>query len=302
MIDITQKKEPSEGRSLKDIRLSYSSQTTLSNCEQKYYYYKVQGLEKDPDFEDSFEAFNYGKAFHYINEKTLHDFPKSKSEFEILLVFCQTKFDLDNESKLKLKACLLVYWAMASKSGLKPVENGIEIEASNKDYIGYLDAVMSEDDGSWWIVDLKTAGMLDKGTIAQLGQDMQLNLYSYFVPLLAEKLKLDVTKFKGCRYRVTLKSRAAYGKKDTDETFVKRVMASIKTYDFIVDKSELDPEYFYAEFLENHKLSKKLRDSKKAPKKNFKACFNYFRPCEYWSNCHKKETYTQALARMRLLD
>jgi len=289
-------------RDIADTRLSYSSMTTIKTCEQKYYFYKVMGLEKDPDFEDSFEAFNYGKAFHYINEKTLHAFPITRSVFETLLVFAQTEFDLDNESKLKLKASLLRYWELATRSEIEPVPGGIELMVSNPEYVGYLDAVMWDKDSNWWIVDLKTAGMLDKGTIAQLGQDLQLNLYAYFAPQIAEKLKLDVTKFKGCRYRVTLKSRAAYGKKDTDETFVKRVMASIKTYDFIVDKSELDPEYFYAEFLQSHQLTKDFRAKASPPQKNFKACFNYFRPCEYWSNCHKGETFSHALMRVGLLD
>ncbi len=294
--------KPTQKRDLSDIRLSYSSMTTLKGCEQKFFHYKVLGTPKDPDFEESYEAFNFGSAFHYINEKTLHTFPYDKSTFESLLIFAQTEFDLDNESKLKLKACLLKYWSMASQSGVEPVPGGIELYVGNDFYLGYLDAVMWDDKKYWWITDLKTAGMLDKGTIAQLGQDEQLNLYSYFAPVIAEQLCLDIKKFMGCRYRVTLKSRASFGKKDTEETFVKRVMATVKTYDFIVPKESLSPEYFYKEFLKKYEISKSLRENKSSPQRNYKNCFNYFRPCEYWTNCHDGETYSQALMRLGMLD
>jgi hypothetical protein len=297
--------KPTTKRDLSDTRLSYSSMNTINACEQKYFHYKILGSSKDPDFEESFEAFNFGTAFHYVNEKTQHLYPKSKSELEVLLTFCQTRYDLDNESRLKLKACLIKYWDMSTKSGLTCVLNGIEVEVSNSEYIGYVDAVMWEPDKSWWIVDLKTAGMLDKGTIAHLGKNEQLNLYSYFVPQISEKLNLDPLRFKGCRYRVTLKSKMTYGKKDTDETFTKRVLATIKTYDYVVDKKELDPVGAYLKYKKSYYRSQKFRDpntSHAPPEKNYKACFDYFRPCEYWSNCHGGETFTKAMIRMGLAE
>lgn len=302
---MTESEKPTTKRDLSDTRLSYSSMNTINACEQKYFHYKILGSKKDPDFEDSFEAFNFGTAFHYVNEKTLHQYPKSKGELETLLTFCQTKFDLDTESRLKVKACLLKYWDMSSKSGLTCVPGGIELLVSNDEYVGYIDAVMWDENKNWWIVDLKTAGMLDKGTIAQLGKNEQLNLYSFFQRQIAESLSLDPLKFMGCRYRVTLKSKMAYGKKDTDETFTKRVLATIKTYDYIVDKKELDPVSIYLKYKKAYDKSQKFRDkntSHALPEKNYKACFDYFRPCEYWSNCHQGETFTKALIRMGLAE
>lgn len=296
---MTDSNKPEVKRSSSDTRLSYSSKNTIDSCEMKFYHYKVVATPKDPDFDESYEAFNFGKAFHYINEKTEHQYPKSKSELETLLVFAQTTYDLDHESKLKLKASLIKYWDLSHHSGLKCVPGGIEIEVSNPDYIGYIDAIMQDDKGSWWIVDLKTAGMTNNGLLAQLYNDEQLNLYSYFKDQIAEKLSLDPKKFMGCRYRVTLKVRTAYGKKDTDETYTKKVLAAIKTYDYIVRAEDMNPDYFYSEFLESQKASLLTRKKDIAsPKKNFKSCFNYFRPCEYWSNCHKGETYTDALKRV----
>lgn len=280
-------KKPDSG-----TRLSYSSSTTLSNCQMKYFHYKVAGTKKDPDCRDDFTAFNVGKAFHQILENTMHQ----KSTVEMIEEVCV--FYKVEEHQAMIHAMVLKYLKVHKKSGLDCV--GCEMELLNDIFIGFVDAVMKDDKGGWWIVDLKTAAMVSPLTFAKLGTDTQLNLYASFAPQIAEYYGLDLNKFKGARYRVTKKSRLKRKASEEYNDFVRRVFAGIESYDAIIPLKVMDPDKAYRKHKALHTMSMAYRGNEYTPMPNYSYCDSFFRPCEYFSQCHG-QTYTEAVKNIEVV-
>ena len=263
-----------------DTRLSYSSANLLKNCSQKYYYYKVAGVPKDPDSEENNEAFNVGKAFHWVLEENKH----TEKDLLRLLEAAVKSFEVEEHQGM-IHAMLLRHLQCHQESGLEVV--ACEVGLGTDDFVGYIDAVLQDpDSGEWWITDLKTASRLSDILVARLHLDAQLNLYAAFADKVAELFKLDPQLFKGCRYRVTTKSVL---KKKTTESYndhVKRTAKNVKSYDYIVPLERMDPKAVMKDHKKLHAMSLKLRSGKAKPHKNTSFCDSFFRPCEYWSQCY----------------
>ena len=262
-----------------DTRLSYSSATMLQTCSQKYFYYKVAGLAFDEDFEQDSKAFDVGKAFHQILENTMHT--RSESLSSELDKSCKD-FNVENE-KAMIYAMVLKYLDLHERSGLEC--KATEFQLSTEDYIGFVDVILTGKDG-WWIADLKTASMFSELTAAKLRNDFQLNLYSFFAPDIAAQFDLDPDQFRGCRYRVTTKSRGKYAEYQDFTKAVKSFYKGVHSFDVVVPKEIMSPEVAMARHKELHDFSMSLRTGESKPQKNFKACDEYFRACQYWSQCH----------------
>lgn len=263
-----------------DTRLSYSSATLIKNCEQKYFWYKVAQVAKDADSEDNDTAFNVGKCFHYVLEENNH----SEDNLEDLLISGCKAFAVEDYQAM-LHAMLLRYLQVHYKSELEVIH--CELAMSNNEFIGFIDVIMKDYKGYWWIVDLKTASRYSEITAAKLHNDVQLNLYSYFADLIACQFDLDPKKFAGARYRVTTKSTIKSKAGESYTAYVKRLAKSIKSYDIIIPIDKMNPKGFYNEHMEAHARSLELRAGE-APKRNFSYCDSFFRPCEYFSQCHGK--------------
>lgn len=267
------------------VQLSYSSANLLKNCSQKYYWYKVKQVERDPDSEDNQDAFNVGKAFHHVLEMNMH----TNERLTELLDEAVETFEVP-EHKPMLHAMLMRYLQVHMKSNLKAVH--CELGLQNPEFIGYIDVILADDEGNWWICDLKTARRFAETTLARLKLDVQLNLYTSFAEIIAEQLELDVHKFQGCRYRVTTKSSIKRRKTESYKDFVIRCAESIKSYDVIIPIEEMAPAMtmFEHEQLQKHALA--LHRGEAEPKKNMSYCDSFFRPCEYFSQCYGK-TFTE---------
>lgn len=273
---------------MKDIKLSYSSATLLKNCSQKYYLYKVAKVPKDPDAAEDNEAFNVGKAFHYILEESNH----TENRLGELLAEAVKSFEVEEHAAM-IHAMLLRYLRLHQNSKLKVVK--CELAVMNDIFEGFIDAVMSEDSGAWWIVDLKTARTLADTTIARINHDTQLNLYSYFYKEIGEALGLDPEKFAGARYRVTTKSSLTQKAKEDYNAFVLRTAANIKSYDIIIPKEKMVMEDTYRNHVKLYYRAQNLFNGGEAPEKNMSYCDSFFRPCEYFSQCFGK-TFTESKA------
>jgi len=266
-------------------KLSYSSATLLQNCEQKYAHRKILETKIDKDSSDSTEAFDVGKAFHQVLEDTLH------TRLDILKnveASCK-KFKVVKHQAM-IHAMVENYLDMHELSGLTCVL--CELEISDQTTIGYIDAIMKDAAGFWWIVDLKTSARWNENILSRLPKDYQLNLYSNFADRFAGILDLELHKFRGCRYRVTTKSKANQKETESYDAFVKRLKRAVKVYDVVVPEDIMDVSGVAKIHQENYERSMKLRGGE-TPKKNLSYCESYFRPCEYFSNCHGK-IFTEA--------
>jgi hypothetical protein len=265
----------------KDTRLSYSSANLLKNCQQRYWHHKIGGTTPDPDFEDSKEAFNLGHAFHEILETTGHKFILGLQE---LVKSTCSKHKVEDQSAL-VHGMVLKYLQLHSRSGLEAIS--CELELKNDIFLGYADVVFKEVGSTgWWIGDLKTAARYSELLSSKLHLDTQLNLYSYFVPQIAKALDLAVNNYQGARYRVTTKTTIKQKSTESYTDYVKRIYASVTSYDVLIPVERMSPEKVYKDHKKLHDLSLMIREKIVEPSKNFSYCDSFFKACPYWSKCY----------------
>jgi hypothetical protein len=254
----------------KAVKLSYSSLKLLQSCEQRYAHYKVYETPKDSDYVES-DSLGLGKAFHAVLEQTLH-----KSWNNDLLGKAMADNNVDIEEAGLLSVMLQKYVDYRKVSGLEIIKCEFSIETSM--YIGFIDAIaIHKPTKTWWLVDLKTAARHDPNLVPQLSKDMQVGLYSHFVPDIQEYHSvLDVYTFGGFKYCQVIKSKAGTPK---------GLEAGVKVYEMTVPASLIKQGEAWSVFTDVHDRALELHQGV-APKKNYSACFNYFQPCPYFSNCH----------------
>ncbi len=270
---------------MKQVKLSYSSMRDITACEQKYFYRKIAEVAKDADVEES-EALGVGKAFHEYLEDVLHGETFSAATFETAI--CE-KAELHNvrpDAPL-IAAMALCYMRLHKASGLKVVKCEQAVETDK--FIGYIDVILKDDVGGWWIGDLKTAAKFDDKKVAQLPKDQQLNLYSYFAQQIAPFFDLDPAKFRGCRYRVTTKTKSQLKIGESIADFANRMCekGAVLAYDAIIPVEIMDIEATWKHFTVVQDRAVALNNGE-APTKNLDNCMSYFKPCQFWSQCHGK--------------
>jgi RecB family exonuclease len=157
---------------------------------------------------------------------------------------------------------------------------------------GFVDAVMEDKEGKWWIVDVKTTKALYLTNIPALCQDPQLNLYAAYSGEIAKKFDLDPALFAGCRWRVVTKPSLKRKANEKDFDYTARLLESAKAYDIAVPAKLMNPAYTLKSHLDLYSLAKKFYTKKAKPKKNYGNCMSYFKPCQFWSRCHPS-TYSE---------
>lgn len=241
----------------KEITLSHSSANLLRGCEQKYVFYKVKGIDKDPDFDDNQEHFNIGKAVHFILEESLHVWDKEK--FFEYVKLAASHFDCQHAIDL-IAAMAFKGFQIQKRENLTTVD--CEFKIDTKQTLGYVDLIACDDDKNWWIIDLKTSKKKSDLTVSKLKNDYQLNLYAAHYKLIAKGLGLDPEKFMGCRYRIITKSTAKRTAKEDMMGYIKRVLDKnwIKGYEVIIPKEDMNPDQILKDHKELGKRAKKLHE------------------------------------------
>ena len=109
-------------------------------------------------------------------------------------------------------------------------------------------------------------------------------------------LRLDIKDFAGCRYRVTTKPRNKVKPDDTYSTYNTR--ATLESFDVEIPLLSMAPGEILTQHEKLQQAASNMHDSPDLlPMCNRQSCFNYFRPCEYWSQCHGK-LFTDQVAKV----
>lgn len=268
------------------LGLSPSSLALFQGCNRKYFYKKISKVTIDTDASEDYEAFSVGKAFHKVLEDTMHELD-GLSLNQVMKTCLEFELDPDQYAPMIL-AMLSAYKSMHKKSRLKAVACEVTVETDK--FFGIVDAILTEPDGHWWISDSKTTASWRDHTIATLPRHPQLNLYAMHFPDIASIVGLDHTLFRGCRYRVTTKSKLIQKSSELLPAYIERMRAGIESHDYILPLEIMEPESIYhthnvaLEMIEAGKISKDPKEFHP----NFGNCYSYFRPCEFWSRCHGK--------------
>lgn len=263
------------------VKLSYSSMKTLQSCEQKYAHYKITNTPNDPDYVES-DALGLGKAFHQVLERTLH-----QDYNDALIIEAMTEHKVDPSDKELLTMMLKKYVDYRKKSGIKVIK--CELALGTSSYNGFIDFIAVQGN-KWFIGDLKTTGRHDENILSQLPLDPQLNLYSHF----AEDLYIAVPslvgkEFAGCLYTQVTKSKA---------TTPKGLESGVRVFEMVVPVEVMNPDLIWSLFDEVHTRATELHNGE-APRKNLSSCFNFYSPCQYFSNCHGK-TFTDNKTKVKV--
>lgn len=266
--------------------LSPSSLQMYLSCNRKYYLKKIANIPPDSDADLDTKPFMVGKAFHKVLEDTSHKLdglPLSK-----VLETCK-EFELSHDESVMVGAMLAKYKLMHKKSGLETI--ACEIELNTENFRGFVDVLLSDHEGGWWIGDMKTSASYNPAILPTLPGHIQLNLYASHVPQIAKAFKLKVKDFKGCRYRLTTKSKMIRKNGEGDKSYFERIFNAVKSLDVVLPKAILDPKTAAASHLSARNKIQNCKDPADYPE-NRGNCMNYNKPCEFWSNCHSFE-YTR---------
>ncbi len=270
--------------------LSYSSMVNILTCEQKYAWDKVMGLSPDTDYEQAKDALDLGSVFHKCLEVCEHDLngfkygtitdimsEKDEDTGELLY----GSLDPDWHGPLIL-AMLRRYKNMHESVGLRVAS--IEMELLYKeDFKGFIDVVLESDKG-YWITDIKTTADASRYIVAEkLRNDRQLNLYIHFY----NKVMKPAKPILGCRYRAIKKCTKATKRRKNEslKQFSERIYGQIMAHEYVIPVEQMDPDGAYETFKKVRQRQRGLHKNS-SPIRNFKACNDFNRPCEFWSKCH----------------
>lgn len=273
------------------MRFSYSASNMANKCKRKWFLKYIMKAPFDADVSDDALALREGKAMHQVLEFSLRDAANYKEEY---LIQATKDNELDTESMFRVYACLYSYYRLHAPSCLQVV--GTEIEVGDENFVGYIDSIMADRNGYFWLEDTKSSGMVMETLFSRLEQDTQLNLYAYYAFQVAEKLKLPLAKFAGVRYRVVQKPRIVPRSGETFKDYAKR--ADCKAHDVEIPLAALDPEVAYRQHMALRAEMVGLTEEQACP--NRQSCIDYNRPCEYWSHCHKGKTHSECKSSVRV--
>ena len=272
----------------KPRRFSYSASSMLQSCERKYFLKYVMDMPKDEDVTEDATALVFGKCYHWALETSQH--LRGNYSVEVLQKHCKEQ-GLEMVDFYKVAACVEAYFRLREKSGLHAI--GLEDEVGDESIVGYVDCVLADRNNRWWIVDLKTSGMVMESLFPRLAMDPQLNLYAAYKDQLAKKLGLRPVDFAGIRYCVVAKGRTAPKAGEALAAYVAR--ATPECYDVEIPEISLDPRAALDKMMRLKQQSDMMKEKFciKQTECNRSNCLQWNRSCEWWSNCHQGHTFTE---------
>jgi hypothetical protein len=289
-----------EKEAVGETYLSYSSMEKINNCERRWWHYKVKKTPYDSDYQKS-DALETGTLFHELLEHLEHSpkylaVEKRLGVWEKLDELAKRNGVQDRDILCLVMAMTLRYLTVHQYSKLEFVAAEVKIE-EEATYLGFADLILINPlTKVWWIADLKTAAKLSETKVARLFNDLQLNLYAYFKQQIADLCGLKVEKFAGCRYRVTTKNKVSRKEGEADGNFVARILDamnrektehSLQSYDIEIPIKVMSPSAAFEKFMDSSITADVLRRGVRESKQNFSQCDSFFKPCEYWSQCHR---------------
>lgn len=281
-------------------RISHSSANQLLTCERQFVF--SRGLKLKPDVEQDTTALRYGSYVHKVLEDMEHfdswkGTEKEKKVLNDLISKAAEEFSIETHWKHCGALAIAKYIKFVKNSGLKTalVECQIGDGVHRK---GYVDLVQYDRKGYWHIIDIKTSAksfLKEQEKLGNLHLNQQLGMYAnpkhvkQICELAKEKgIDLVPEKLKSVRLRVTTKptSRTMDVSHSYDK-FCEKNDKYIDWYDFTLPASDI-----------NWELAEETMDSCQAralelaegarPVANLQSCFNFFKPCEFYSQCYGK--------------
>jgi len=261
-------------------RFSYSASQMLQSCERKYFLKYVLDMPKDSDVEEDANALIWGKAYHWALETAQH--ARDNYRAESLLTHCKEQ-GLEQADFFRIAASVNAYFNLREKSYLHCI--ACEIEIGDENFVGYIDLILGDASGFWWITDMKTSSIISDNTFSKLTEDSQLNTYANFAQQVATKLGLKIENFAGVRYNVVSKTRTTPKPGETIAAFIGRT--NVECHEAVIPVAALKPVETYEKILRLKKRSDEMKVHMDITKteQNRGNCLQWSRMCEWASQC-----------------
>lgn len=261
-------------------KLSHSSANLLLGCERKYWHHKVKSTPRDIDWKNDTLPLDMGSCFHYCLEHSKHDLNGFNAQ--------KLQSAIDEYEFLDFETHGPLLWAMLKKykvlhETLNCGVSEIEMKISDDNFVGYMDILLKDKRG-YWISDIKTAAQVSGFLRARLPKDRQLNLYvSKVLDIYGHE---DWTKqLRGCKYRVITKSKTKRKKDEGFKDYADRLFKSIRAVEYEIPLELMDYKAAGEDF--ENLIKRRNEIWAGAPtSQNYNFCESYFKPCEFWSQCH----------------
>lgn len=266
-----------ENKPHEERRISNSAIDVLLQCQFKYLKQYIEQAPIDADAKEDTSALRMGSAHHSCLEWSNH---QAKNFTLKMFEDACNEQNLDQEESYIVMAMVQSYLPVRERSKLWVI--ACEVEVGNEWFVGYIDMILTDVNGWWYIGDLKTASSVKDTLFAKLAANKQLNLYAYFVKQVADKLKLDMKKFAGVRYNVCVKPKIVIKQGESALAYGNRVHSDV--YEIFIPLSLLKTADMFAEAAIHYKTAHSLTPATAC--RNRESCLDFFRPCPYWSHCH----------------
>ena len=267
-------------------RMSYSSRKDLHTCARKWFFKKVKRVDRDDDLVEDDIHLRLGTAYHSLLELCKEHMRATPEQAHFFAI----ELDLEPLHEGQILAMARAYAEFFKKLEVESI--GFELRLLTDSIVGYVDRIYHRpSDGAWWIVDHKTAKKMANGLPERLLRDEQLASYYSLREQICEELKLDLNKFAGCCYTVCHKPNYVIKTGETPAEYAARIEPKIEIcqYTFMPDdkfarqtRGGLEADWIYQQCTERAFE----QNPETLPGANFNACFDYFRPCPYWSQCY----------------
>lgn len=157
-------------------------------------------------------------------------------------------------------------------------EGKYEVKIITSDYIGYIDLLSKNDDGTYDIYDFKYSKNVDKYM-----ESSQLHLYKYFYEQMSGREIKNMYFVFAPKIMIRPKNIKGLNRKEDVQEFRRRLKSELEKSEIVIKKVEFD----YNKIIEFTLDIKKILEAKEYPKNPTKLCGW----CEYQAYCEKGEDY-----------
>lgn len=199
---------------------SYSKVSTYANCPRQYKYRYVDKLKIYDDFEAD-NALIVGTTIHLGIEQGLN----------VAIMYYKQQFPRITDKHIE-EIIKLEHWIPIVREQLKNLGNDFtfEYELKNSEYIGFVDLMIKNPDGTVDVVDFKYTNNIESYV-----QSKQIHLYKYY-------LEKKGFKVRNLGYLFIPKTSIRMKKTEDTYQFRKRLTETLKTLHLQLKKVEYDEE------------------------------------------------------------
>lgn len=264
--------------------ITYSSLQCFQSCHQKY---KLRYMDCIVPKEKS-NALEFGSAMHIALEQYFKHVRTSQAFLDLTGV-CDFRFDCNKILTNKVEASKLAgllagyirkwYSDDYSNHDIIEIEKEFKVRIVGNDFVGKIDGLLrNKETGKYYILEHKTASVVDEAYVAQKDIDSQTLNY-------ANAIQMDMgIEVSGAIHDIITKQKIRQKKGESEEDFCRRLEEDVTDDNFERIVVEFSPGQLEESLAELQSQMQELQECRRFHKCTG-ACLGRFGACEYLPIC-----------------